>query len=73
MSELLVPASQIQKGKGEEEWMSDWQSWAIVASWFLALFFRIERIYDSVKEIKRDLAKQVYIPQDQKEGEGNVD
>lgn len=38
--------------------MSDWQFWAI-ASWFLALFFRIERIYDSVKEIKRDIAKQV--------------
>ena len=38
--------------------MPDWQSWAIVASWFLAIFLRIERISDSVKEIKRDLAKQ---------------
>lgn len=38
--------------------MPDWQFWAI-ASWFLAILFRIECIYDSVKEIKRDLAKQV--------------
>lgn len=38
--------------------MPDWQFWAI-ASWFLAILFRIERIYDSVKEVKRDLAKQV--------------
>lgn len=38
--------------------MPDWQFWAI-ASWFLAILFRIERINDSVKEIKRDLAKQV--------------
>ncbi len=38
--------------------MHDWQFWAI-ASWFLVIFFRIDRIYDSVKEIKRDLAKQV--------------
>lgn len=67
MSELLVPANQTPKGKGKEEWMPDWQFWAI-ASWFLAILFRIERIYDSVKEIKRDLAKQI-----QKEGEGNVD
>ena len=39
--------------------MPDWQFWAIAASWFLAIYFRIERIYDSVKEIKRDLDKQV--------------
>lgn len=52
--------------------MPDWQFWAI-ASWFLAILFRIEQIYDSVKEIKRDLAKQVDIHQDRKEGEGNVD
>lgn len=38
--------------------MPDWQFWAI-ASWFLAIFFRIERINDSVKEVKRGLAKQV--------------
>lgn len=37
--------------------MPDWQFWAI-ASWFLAILFRTEQIYDSVKEIKRDLAKQ---------------
>lgn len=45
--------------------MPDWQFWAI-ASWFLAILFRIERINDSVKEIKHDLAKRP-------EGEGNVD
>lgn len=38
--------------------MPDWQFW-VIASWFLAILFRIECIYDSVKEIKRDLAKQV--------------
>ena len=60
MNELLVLAkpTTYAKGKGEEEWMPDWQFWAI-ASWFLVIFFRIDRIYDSVKEIKRDLAKQV--------------
>lgn len=38
--------------------MPDWQFWAI-ASWFLVILFRIDRINDSVKEVKRDLAKQV--------------
>lgn len=38
--------------------MPDWQFWAI-ASWLLVIFFRIERINDSIKEVKRDLAKQV--------------
>lgn len=46
--------------------MPDWQFWAI-ASWFLVILFRIDRINDSVKEIKCDLAKRP------KEGEGNVD
>lgn len=43
--------------------MPDWQFWAI-ASWLLVILFRIDRINDSVKEVKRDLAKQV------KRGEG---
>lgn len=38
--------------------MPDWQSWAIAASWFLVILFRIERINDSIKEVKRDLAKR---------------
>lgn len=37
--------------------MPDWQFWAI-ASWLLVILFRIERINDSVKEVKRDLAKR---------------
>lgn len=46
--------------------MPDWQFWAI-ASWLLVIFFRIERINDSIKEVKRDLATRPEI------GEGNVD
>ena len=38
--------------------MPDWQFWAI-AAWLLAILLRIERVNYSVKEIKRNLAKQV--------------
>ena len=55
---------------GKEEWMPDMTQWTLnfCAGMCVVLLFEVVRIQIKVDDIEKRL-----IPQDQKEGEGNVD
>lgn len=58
------------EGKEKEEWMPDTIQWTLnfCAGMCVALLFEVVRIQIKVDDIEKRL-----IPQDQREGEGNVD